>query len=151
MYVSSRAARRRRLRANSTVVKACHSWEPRSLSSESDLAPGGLKDNPIYSETPSPNKGLGSTPRNCCLFVCKERYTRSLVLINIHVCVNRMTRILYCPRVEGLPTPTPPHNPNRLKAISKLTAQLLLYRPCLPRPNGDRRREGLITLPDPFT
>jgi hypothetical protein len=63
------------------------------LSSESDLAPGGLEDNPIYSETPSPNRGLGSTPRNCCLFVCKERYTRSLVLINTHVCVNRMTRI----------------------------------------------------------
>jgi hypothetical protein len=88
------------------------------LSSESDLAPSrGLEDNPIYSETPSPDRGLGSTPRNCCLFVSKEQYTRSLVLINIHVCVNRMTHILYCPRVEGLPTPTPPHNPNRLKAM----------------------------------
>jgi hypothetical protein len=63
------------------------------LSSESDLAPGGLEDNTIYSETPSPNRGLGSTPRNGCLFICKEPYTRSLVLINTHVCVNRMTRI----------------------------------------------------------
>jgi hypothetical protein len=30
MYVSSTATRRRRLRASSVEVKACHSWEPRS-------------------------------------------------------------------------------------------------------------------------
>jgi hypothetical protein len=31
-----------------------------SMSSESDLAPRRLEDNPIYSETPSPNKGLSA-------------------------------------------------------------------------------------------
>jgi hypothetical protein len=62
-------------------------------------------------------------PRNCCLSVRKRTNTRSLVLINIYVCENRMTHIFDCLRVEGLPTPTSPHNPNRLKAILYVKVQ----------------------------
>jgi hypothetical protein len=118
-----------------------------SLSSKSDIAPRGLEDNPSTGILPSPDRDMGNTPRNCCLYICKKRPTRSLVLINIYVCANRMTRILYCSQVEGMPAPTSPHNPNRLKAISKLTPTIVVPS-SFASSHRHRRREGLITLLD---